>query len=343
MVFFCSLYLRMQRTYSFIIPVFNRPQEIEELLDSFSKLITSLDYEVVIVEDGSTLKSNEIALDFQNTLNINYFFKPNSGPGHSRNFGMQKAKGNYFIILDSDCLLPPDYLMEVDKALNNHFMDCFGGPDAAHPSFTALQKAINYVMTSFLTTGGIRGSKKAVQQFEPRSFNMGLSKEAFEKSGGFGKIHPGEDPDLSQRLLKLGFKTGFIEKAFVYHKRRISWSKFYNQVKKFGLVRPILSKWHPGSSKLSFWFPFLFVVYTCLSIVLLFMGIWIAMIPLAFYTLAIVIDSSLKNKSLWIGILSGFALFIQFFGYGLAFIKSFFFIHLLNENPKKCFPQLFFD
>ncbi|MCR9182960.1 MAG: glycosyltransferase [Flavobacteriaceae bacterium] len=333
----------MQRTYSFIIPVFNRPQEIQELLDSFSKLISHIEFEIVIIEDGSTLKSDKIALGFKNKLNISYFFKSNSGPGDSRNFGMQKATGNYFIILDSDCLLPPEYLMEVDKALTNHFLDCFGGPDAAHSSFTPLQKAINYVMTSFLTTGGIRGSNKTVQQFEPRSFNMGISKKAFQKSGGFGKIHPGEDPDLSQRLLKLGFQTGFIEKAFVYHKRRISWSTFYNQVKKFGLVRPILSKWHPESSKISFWFPSLFVVYTCLSIVLLFMEIWISIIPLGLYTLAIVLDSTIKNRSLWIGILSSFAVFIQFFGYGLAFIKSTFFIHLLNENPKKCFPQLFFD
>ncbi len=343
MVFFCSLYLRMQRTYSFIIPVFNRPQEILELLDSFSKLISHIAFEIVIIEDGSTLKSDKIALGFKNKLNISYFFKSNSGPGDSRNFGMQKATGNYFIILDSDCLLPPEYLMEVDKSLTNHFLDCFGGPDAAHSSFTPLQKAINYTMTSFLTTGGIRGSNKTVQQFEPRSFNMGISKKAFQKSGGFGKIHPGEDPDLSQRLLKLGFQTGFIEKAFVYHKRRISWSTFYNQVKKFGLVRPILSKWHPESSKISFWFPSLFVVYVCLSIVSLFMGIWISMISLGLYTLAIVLDSSIKNKSLWIGILSSCAVFIQFFGYGLAFIKSTFFIHLLNENPKKCFPQLFFD
>ncbi len=343
MVFFCSLYLCMQRTYSFIIPVFNRPQEIKELLESFSKLTTHLDYEVVIIEDGSSLKSDEVVMEFKNRLNINYYFKLNSGPGDSRNFGMQKAKGNYFIILDSDCLLPPEYLMEVDKSLTNHFLDCFGGPDAAHSSFTPLQKAINYTMTSFLTTGGIRGSKKAVQQFEPRSFNMGISKEAFESTGGFGKIHPGEDPDLSQRLLKLGFKTGFIEKAYVFHKRRISWNKFYNQVKKFGLVRPILSKWHPESSKLSFWFPFLFVVYTCFVLVLLIMGIAVVSIPLFLYTLAIIIDSSIKNKSVWIGILSCCAMFIQFFGYGLAFLKSTFFIHLLNENPKKRFPQLFFD
>ncbi len=333
----------MNRSYSFIVPVYNRPQEIKELLESFVNLNYSGSYEIVIVEDGSTVKCDEIVLLFQDRLNISYYYKPNSGPGDSRNFGMKNATGNYFIILDSDCLLPPQYLQEVDKDLNNVFLDCFGGPDAAHLSFTSLQKAINYVMTSYLTTGGIRGKKKAVQRFEPRSFNMGISQKAFLATGGFGKIHPGEDPDLSQRLLQQGFAIGFIEKAFVYHKRRISWSKFYTQVKKFGLVRPILTRWHPQSAKISFWFPTLFVVYTILSLVVLFFGYWIFMGLLVLYLLLIFMDASVKNKSLKIGFYSILALFIQFFGYGMAFAKSTFFIRILNENPQKRFPDLFFD
>lgn len=333
----------MQRNYSFIIPVFNRPQEISELLESFASMTTKLSFEIIIVEDGSTETSENIVEQYKKKLTINYFFKPNTGPGDSRNYGMKKASGNYFIILDSDCILPVFYLDEVHHSLNNQYLDCYGGPDAAHSSFTPLQKAINYVMTSFLTTGGIRGRKKAIQQFEPRSFNMGISIEAFESSGGFGKIHPGEDPDLSQRLLKLDLKTGFIEKAFVYHKRRISWSKFYNQVKKFGLVRPILSKWHPQSSKISFWFPFLFVLYVSVAVIFLLIGFWLFTIPLIIYTVAIILDAAIKNKSVWIGILSGWAMYIQFFGYGLAFIKSTYYIHLLNENPQKRFPYLFFD
>lgn len=333
----------MQRTYSFIIPVFNRPQEIRELLESFVNLNYSQGYEIVIVEDGSTVKCEEIVLLFHDRLNIRYYYKTNSGPGDSRNFGMKNASGNYFIILDSDCLLPPQYLQEVDKALDKSFFDCFGGPDAAHKSFSALQKAINYVMTSYLTTGGIRGKKKAVHRFEPRSFNMGLSKKAFLASGGFGKIHPGEDPDLSQRLLQQGFAIGFIEKALVYHKRRISWSKFYTQVKKFGLVRPILTRWHPHSAKISFWFPSLFVIYTIVSLITLSLGYWAFMGFLAFYILLVLIDASIKNRSLKIGLYSILALFIQFFGYGLAFAKSTFFIRVLNENPQKRFPHLFFD
>lgn len=332
----------MKLNFSFIIPVYNRPQEIQELLESFTKLQYNSPFEILIIEDGSTEKSDKIVEQFASKLNVNYFFKPNSGPGDSRNYGMQKATGNYFIILDSDCILPPQYLTEVEKSLNENYLDCFGGPDAAHESFTALQKAINYTMTSFLTTGGIRGRKASVQAFEPRSFNMGISKQAFEKSGGYGKIHPGEDPDLSQRLKKLGFKTGLIEKAFVYHKRRISWEKFYIQVKKFGMVRPILTKWHPHSAKITFWFPAVFLFYSLVSIVLFSLGIWQLFSLLFFYLFLLMIDSAIKNRSLYIGLLSVYATFIQFFGYGIAFLISTFYISILNKNPENCFPQLFF-
>lgn len=329
--------------FSFIVPVFNRPQEIRELLESMLLLNYSNPYEVVIVEDGSSQTSESVVLEFRDKLNISYYFKANSGPGDSRNFGMAQAKSNYFIILDSDCLLPPDYLFQVDRFLSTTYYDCFGGPDAAHPSFSPLQKAINYVMTSLLTTGGLRGNKKSLQKFEPRSFNMGISRKAFEATGGFGKIHPGEDPDLSQRILKAGFETVFIPDAFVYHKRRISWNKFYLQVKKFGLVRPILNQWHPSSSKITFWFPSLFVIFVIASLVLGIVFDFIFLSPLVIYVLAIFVDSSLKNKSIYIGFLSISAMFVQFFGYGLAFMKSFFFLRILNKDPRKQFPFLFFN
>jgi len=332
----------MSLNFSFIIPVFNRPQEIQELLDSFCQLKFEKPFEIIIVEDGSTEKSDEIVARFKEILNVHYFYKPNSGPGDSRNYGMKEAKGNYFIILDSDCILPQQYLDEVTKFLRENYLECFGGPDAALKDFTPIQKAINYTMTSLLTTGGIRGNKNAVQDFEPRSFNMGISKFAFEKSGGFGKIHPGEDPDLSQRLRKLGFKTGLIENAFVYHKRRISWAKFLTQVKKFGMVRPILTKWYPHSAKITFWFPTAFVFFTVFAMLLLFMGSWILFSILLFYLFLILVDSSLKNKSFYIGLLSVYATFIQFFGYGMAFLKSTFYIRVLNKNPENCFPHLFF-
>lgn len=333
----------MKLNYSFIIPVFNRPQEVKELLESFLNVKFHNDFEIVLVEDGSTETSETMVDEFSKKLTISYYFKQNSGPGDSRNFGMKQAKGNYFIILDSDCLLPPHYLTTVDSFLKNDFHHCFGGADAAHCSFTPLQKAINYVMTSFFTTGGIRGSEKSINNFEPRSFNMGISKVAFEKTGGFAKIHPGEDPDLSQRILRAGYKTTYLPNAFVYHKRRISWKKFYNQVKKFGLVRPILNKWYPSAAKITFWFPTVFVFFTIFSILLFLFLATVFIIPLLLYLLLILIDSSIKNKSIYIGFLSIIAVFVQFFGYGMAFLKSTFLINVLNKNPQKQFPSLFFE
>ena len=332
----------MKRTYSFVIPVYNRPQEIFELLESFVLLKFSEPYEIVIVEDGSTVSSEEIITQFSDQLSISYYSKANSGPGDSRNYGMQKATGNYFIILDSDCILPPDYLETVDAFLTKSYYDCYGGSDAAHQNFTPLQKAISYVMTSFWTTGGIRGSKKSVSTFEPRSFNMGISKAAFQATGGFSKIHPGEDPDLSQRIVKAGFKTVFIPNASVFHKRRISWQKFYIQVKKFGLVRPILNTWHPHASKITYWFPSFYVLFVLFSVGMsLFVNV-LFLLPLLLYLLLIFVDSSIQYKSVQIGGLSVWAVFVQFFGYGLAFLKSTFFIRLLKRKPEQQFPKLFF-
>jgi glycosyltransferase involved in cell wall biosynthesis len=333
----------MKLDYSFIIPVYNRPQEVIELLDSFLGLHFKVEFEIVIIEDGSSEKSEEIISNYSDRLNISYYYKENSGPGASRNYGMQRAKGNYFIILDSDCLLPPHYLETVDAFLSSSFFHCYGGADSAHLSFTPLQKAINYAMTSFITTGGIRGSERSVTNFEPRSFNMGISKEAFLKTGGYAKIHPGEDPDLSQRIKKEGYSTTFVPNAYVFHKRRISWKKFYTQVTKFGMVRPILNTWHPSTAKITFWFPTCFVFFVVLSIAMSVLLLdWRFMMPLLLYLGAILIGSSFTNKSFYIGVLSIIAVFVQFFGYGLGFFKSTFFVRILNKDPKKQFPSLFF-
>lgn len=337
-MYFCA----MQLDYSFVIPVYNRPQETQELLESFLAVAFPRSYEILIVEDGSTETSEAVVQSFSDRLNISYYFKENTGPGDSRNYGMRKAKGNYFIILDSDCLIPSNYLNEVDQFLQITYFDCYGGADTAHESFSSLQKAINYVMTSFWTTGGIRGSEKSVSKFEPRSFNMGISKEAFEATGGFAKIHPGEDPDLSQRILKAGFKSSFIPNAAVFHKRRISWKKFHTQVKKFGMVRPILSSWHPSSAKLTYWFPSVFVGFVITSIMVCLLWHWMALLPLAFYMCVVFLGATLKNRSIWIGLLALVALFVQFFGYGLAFLKSTFYIRFLKKDPQKQFPHLFF-
>ncbi|AUC81910.1 glycosyltransferase family 2 protein [Lacinutrix sp. Bg11-31] len=332
----------MQLSFSFIIPVYNRPNEIEELLQSFTKLEGATEFEIVIVEDGSTDSSKHIVSNYNSQLNISYFFKENSGPGASRNFGMQKAKGNYFIILDSDCILPKEYLNEVEKNLKTKYVDCFGGPDAAGASFSNLQKAINFSMTSFITTGGIRGNKNSVDKFQPRSFNMGLSKKAFEATKGFGRIHPGEDPDLSIRLWRLDFETAFFESAYVYHKRRISWSKFYTQVNKFGMVRPILNKWHPSTKKVTYWFPTVFVLSVVFSVLLSFINVLLPLyLILGYYGFAF-ITALLQTKNIVVAFQSLIAVTIQFFGYGIGFLKSTFFIGALNRNPEQQFPKLFF-
>lgn len=332
----------MEISFSFIIPVLNRPDEIRELLLSMEQLDFKKPFEVVIIEDGSSISSRDVANCFSGNLNVSYYEKDNSGPGDSRNYGMQMAKGNYFLILDSDVILPPDYLKNVETELNRSFTHCFGGPDAAHESFSSVQKAINYAMTSFFTTGGIRGNKKTVDKFQPRSFNMGLSAEAFKTSGGFGNIHPGEDPDLALRLQKAGYDTRLFPEAEVFHKRRIDWVKFYRQVYKFGLVRPILNSWHPESNKITYWFPTLFSAGLVVAVILSFFEYMPFLCLYVAYFIVIFIDASVQNKSVGIGFKAVWATLIQFLGYGFGFCRSTCYIRLLNKNPREGFPKLFF-
>ncbi|MFI0426783.1 MAG: glycosyltransferase [Flavobacterium sp.] len=328
--------------FSFIIPVYNRPDEIDELLESLSKLKTELVFEVVVVEDGSTISCEHIIEKYNSLLSISYYFKKNSGPGDSRNYGMRIAKGDYFIILDSDCIIPEDYLEQVTKSLEKDYVDCFGGPDAALDTFSDVQKAINFTMTSFLTTGGIRGGSEKVDKFQPRSFNMGLSKIAFEASSGFGNIHPGEDPDLSIRLWNLGFRTKLIKEAFVYHKRRISWEKFQIQVNKFGKARPILNSWYPQFVKITFWFPSLFLLGFLFSVLLLgFKFPYFLELYIVYFTVLFTV-SLFVNKSLKIALYSVYAAIIQFYGYGKGFLLSFCKIFILKQKPEEAFPELFF-
>lgn len=332
----------MQLNYSFVIPVYNRPQEIMELLQSMTHLDFPRKFEVVIVEDGSSIPADKVIAQFDDLLDITYFQKVNSGPGDSRNYGMERAAGDYFLILDSDVILPSNYLKEVDSFLSMQYFDFFGGPDGAHNDFSNLQKAINYSMTSIFTTGGIRGNKKAIGKFQPRSFNMGISKKAFEASGGFGTIHPGEDPDLSLRLWSLNFKSAFIPNAVVFHKRRISWEKFYQQVNKFGKARPILNSWHPRSSRITYWFPSLFLAGLAIGMVLSLFGNPYILVFYLVYMLIIGLDAAVKNKSFNIGIAAMRATLVQFWGYGSGFLASVWKINILKQVPENAFPELFF-
>jgi glycosyltransferase involved in cell wall biosynthesis len=328
--------------FSLIIPVYNRPDEIDELLESLTESDYNEIYEIVIIEDGSTMRCQDVAEKYGNRLDISYYYKANSGPGDSRNYGMKKARGDYFIIFDSDCIIPEQYLTEVEKALKLKYVDCFGGPDKALDSFSDVQKAINFAMTSFFTTGGIRGGSEKIDKFQPRSFNMGLSKKAFEASQGFGNIHPGEDPDLSIRLWNLGFETKLFSKAFVYHKRRIDWDKFTVQVNKFGKARPILNSWYPKYNKLTFFFPTVFIIGFFFSVALLIFNQDLLLKLYLIYFMVLFLLSTYQNKSFKIGYLSLIAVWKQFYGYGLGFLNSYVKIIILKQKPQEAFPELFF-
>lgn len=312
----------MKLNFSIIIPVFNRPQEIDELLESLTQQSYNKPFEVIVVEDGSTEKADEIVLKYQNSLHLKYHYKPNTGAGDSRNVGMSLVTGNYFIVFDSDCIIPPHYLSTVETALQQHFTHAFGGADAAHKSFTNIQKAINYSMTSFLTTGGIRGSKKSVDKFQPRSFNFGISKEAFEKTGGFNTMKIGEDIDLTFRLWAQNFETQFIENAFVYHKRRATFKQFFKQTFVFGKARPGINEKYPATAKITYWFPSIFIISFIIAILFSFLKIIIFLVCYAIYFTLLFFDSYLKNKKISVAALSIVSTIIQFTGYGLGFLRG---------------------
>ncbi|MFT6850835.1 MAG: glycosyltransferase involved in cell wall biosynthesis [Sphingobacteriales bacterium] len=326
---------------SIIVPVFNRPQEVEELLESLS-VQTKTDFELVIVEDGSTKRCDKVVEAYADNLNIKYFFKPNSGPGQSRNYGFDKSTGNYCIYLDSDCVIPKDYFKIVHDELSNNFVDAFGGPDEAHPDFTDLQKAINYSMTSFFTTGGIRGGGEKLDKFYPRSFNMGYSREVYEVTKGFAKMRFGEDIDMSIRILKNGFKTRLIKDAYVFHKRRTNFRQFFKQIYNSGIARINLYKNHPESLKMVHFAP---AVFTVGCIALLLLGIVVNPIflaPIGFHMALLLIDSTIKNKSLVIGFLSIITSYIQLTSYGFGFIKAVWLRLILGKDEFSAYNKTFY-
>jgi glycosyltransferase involved in cell wall biosynthesis len=315
--------------YSIIVPVFNRPDEIDELLESLTRQ-TFNDFEVIIVEDGSQKPCKEVCDKYTDKLNLKYFMKENSGPGQSRNYGAERSEGEYLLILDSDVVLPENYLYAIEEELHRDKADAFGGPDRAHNSFTDTQKAISYSMTSFFTTGGIRGGKKKMDKFYPRSFNMGIRREVYNKLGGFSKMRFGEDIDFSIRIFKASCKCRLFPGAWVYHKRRTDFRKFWRQVYNSGIARINLYKKYPESLKLVHLLPMVFTVGVGICCILAMTGVIIkaplltalGLLPLLLYSLLIFTDSSIQNKSIKIGILSIRAAFTQLTGYGCGFIEA---------------------
>ena len=307
--------------FSIIIPVYNRPDEVDELLTSLSKQ-TLLDFEVLLIEDGSSIKCDKIAEKYTDKLNIRYFYKANSGRSKTRNYGMEKAKGEYFVFFDSDCVIPPFYFEKIKSTLNYNYTDSYGGPDRAHESFTDLQKAINFSMTSFLTTGGIRGSKGAkLEKFVPRTFNMGFSKNVYAQVGNFKDMF-GEDIDLSLRIKNKNYSVQFIPDAYVFHKRRINLQSFFKQVYVFGMARTSLYLLHPSSLKVVHLLPSLFLIFSILLLLTSLFNWWF-ITPLIFYFILIFIASTIENKKIKIGFLSILTSAIQLYGYGWGFLKSF--------------------
>lgn len=306
--------------YSFIIPVYNRPDEVDELLASLT-VQSFKDFEVVVVEDGSSIPCKEVVDKYRDKLDIHYYTKPNSGPGQTRNHGAERSSGEYLIILDSDCILPPGYLAAIEKELLSSPADAFGGPDRAHESFTDIQKAINYSMTSFFTTGGIRGGKKKMDKFYPRSFNMGVKREVYQALGGFSKMRFGEDIDFSIRIFKGGYSCRLFPDAWVYHKRRTDLRKFFKQVHNSGIARINLYKKYPESLKVVHLLPAAFT----LGVAVLLAGApfcGYSLTPIALYALLVCMDSTIQNRSLRIGVYSVAAAFIQLIGYGTGFWRA---------------------
>ena len=307
--------------FSIIIPVYNRPQEVDELLESLCTQ-TFNDFEVVVVEDGSTEKCEEVCQKYADKLELHYYFKSNSGPGPSRNYGAERSQGEYLIILDSDVIVPADYLTIVKSELDREPCDAFGGPDRAHTSFTPIQKAINYAMTSFFTTGGIRGGAKKLDKFYPRSFNLGIKKSVFEALGGFAPMRYGEDIDLSTRIFSNGYSCRLFPEAFVYHKRRVKFSSFFRQVKHSGEARVILKKKYPDTFKLVHLLPAAFVVGNLLLVIMALFHHWLWLAPILLYCLMVFVDSLIKNKNMKVALLSVPAAYVQLFGYGTGFIEA---------------------
>lgn len=342
--------------YSIIVPVYNRPDEIDELLESLTRQAFD-DFEVIIVEDGSANPCREVCEKYHDKLTLKYFYKENSGPGQSRNYGAERASGDYLLILDSDVVLPENYLNAVNDELAANPCEAFGGADASHPSFTPVQKAISYSMTSFITTGGIRGGKKKLDKFYPRSYNMGIRRNIYSHLGGFSKMRFGEDIDFSYRIVEAGCKCRLFPKAWVWHKRRTDLRKFFRQVYNSGIARINLEKRHPGTMKLVHALPALFTIGVTTLLIAVVTGgilsilypasqwIWLCITPLIMllaFSLLVFTDSALRNHSIKIGLLSIGAAFVQLTGYGLGFISAWWKRCVLHQDEFQAFEKTFY-
>jgi len=336
--------------YSVIVPVYNRPNECEELLESLTHQ-TQRDFEVIIVEDGSSVPCREVVERYADKLAVHYYDKPNSGPGQTRNYGVERANGEYVIILDSDVVLPEGYFAAIDAELAANPCDAFGGPDRAHESFSTTQKAINYAMTSFFTTGGIRGGKAKLDKFYPRSFNMGVRREVYQALEGFSAMRFGEDIDFSTRIFKSGYHCRLFPEAWVYHKRRTDLKKFFKQVHNSGIARIHLSHRHPGTHKLVHLLPAVFTLGVAFLLVLALLslcfgceiGTLVSLSPLLLFALLIGVDATRQSCSLAVGVTAIAAAFVQLTGYGTGYLSAWWRCNVRGEGEFEAFSQTFYQ
>ena len=336
--------------YSVIVPVYNRPNECEELLESLTHQ-TQHDFEVIIVEDGSSVPCRDVVERYADKLAVHYYDKPNSGPGQTRNYGVERANGEYVIILDSDVVLPDGYFAAIDAELAANPCDAFGGPDRAHESFSTTQKAINYAMTSFFTTGGIRGGKAKLDKFYPRSFNMGVRREVYQALEGFSAMRFGEDIDFSTRIFKSGYRCRLFPEAWVYHKRRTDLKKFFKQVHNSGIARIHLSHRHPGTHKLVHLLPAVFTLGVAFLLVLALLslcfgceiGTLVSLSPLLLFALLIGVDATRQSCSLAVGVTAIAAAFVQLTGYGTGYLSAWWRCNVRGEGEFEAFSQTFYQ
>ncbi|MDG5768057.1 glycosyltransferase [Balneolales bacterium ANBcel1] len=330
--------------YSIIIPVYNRPGELSELLESLAAAPAEVmsRTEVIVVDDGSEERSGEVCRNSRDTPDIRYLYQDNRGPGGARNTGAGMARGEWLIFFDSDCIIPPGYMDAVEQGLSNGNVDVFGGPDRASDDFTPTQKAIDYAMTSFLTTGGIRGGRKQLDRYYPRSFNMGIRKSAFDAVDGFSSLRFGEDLDLSMRLIAAGYRTALLDRAWVYHKRRTDLKKFFKQVYNSGMARVVLNKRHPGTMKAVHWMPSLFVLYLAAAFLSLpVAGGWL-WLPPALFCLLLFLDGWRKTRHLVSALLVPPAALFQLSGYGTGLLHALVIIHILGRTDARAFEKNFY-
>ncbi len=323
---------------SVITPSYNRASELEHLMRSISA--QSIDhnlFELIISDDGSTDDTEALINSWQEkaSFSIKYISQENKGPGAARNHGLEKSIGELILFIDSDCEAHPKWIETIVDEYHKSEFDACGGPDGGKKDFTLLQKAIDYSMTSFFTTGGMRGhSEKMISKFYPRTHNMGVKRDKYEAVGGFGNLRHGQDIEFSHRIRTSGGKIRFIKNALVYHRRRTSLRQFIKQVFNWGVARINLGKIDTAMLEPVHFLPSLSILLSLFIILIIYQLDWgISEIFLLFFSpLSIIcLLGALNKKDLRVFPILLLVIPIQIFGYGLGFLQAYIRRFIFNE------------